>query len=191
MKHGKMCLVIMMMIQIQFLITFYDTNTIFNNLSNTFHRKFYPSCPKKRIKTTQNSNVRITTGIKTSCNNYKILYLLCRESNVRKLKIHYSNYCKTLYKVITSAKIIHYYNEVADSSNKPKTTWSIMETIINNMKNCNNILMMQIYGKITSHYITLNHVTSHSITLHQVTPHYIKLHHITSRYITLYHITSH
>ena len=61
MKHGNMYLVIMMMIQIQFLITFYDTNTMFNNFYddtntiinnflNTFLRNFYASFPPKKQK---------------------------------------------------------------------------------------------------------------------------------------------
>ena len=48
MKHGKMYLVVMLMIQIQFLITSYDDKiTIFNNFLNTFFRKFYAIFPKK------------------------------------------------------------------------------------------------------------------------------------------------
>ena len=52
----------------------------------------------------QNSNAWITTGMKKSCNNYRKLYLQCRERNERKLKIRYRNYCKTLSKFITAAK---------------------------------------------------------------------------------------
>ena len=51
MKHGKMYLVIIMMIQIQFLMTFYDeTNIIFNNFLNTFLRNVYAIFPKKKKK---------------------------------------------------------------------------------------------------------------------------------------------
>jgi len=111
--------------------------------------------PPKRTKTMQNSNAWITTGIKTSYNNKRKLYLLCRESNEPKLKTHYRNYCKTLSKVITAAKKMYYNNKLANSNNKPKTTWSIIKTITNNKKNCNNRLMMQIDGKITTHYQTI------------------------------------
>jgi len=113
----------------------------------------------------QNSNAWITTGIQKSCNNYRKLYLICRESNDPKLKTHYRNYCKTLSKVITAVKKMYLNNKLADCNNKPKTTWSIIKTIINNMKNCNNILMMQIDGNITLHYITSHHITSYYITL--------------------------
>jgi hypothetical protein len=50
---------------------------------------------------------------------------------------------------------MYYDNKLANCDNKPKTTWSIIKTIANNKKNCNNILMMQIDGKITAHYQTI------------------------------------
>jgi hypothetical protein len=43
-----------------------------------------------------------------------------------------------------------YCNKLANSTNKPKTTWSIIKTVTNNKKNCNDILLMEIDGKITS-----------------------------------------
>jgi hypothetical protein len=46
-------------------------------------------------------------------------------------------------------------NKLANPTNKPKTTWSIIKTIINNKKNVNNILMMEIDGKITTHHQTI------------------------------------
>ena len=51
---------------------------------------------------------------------------------------------------------MYYYNnnKLANSSNKPKTTWSIIKTITSNKMNCNNILMMQIDGKVTTLYQT-------------------------------------
>jgi hypothetical protein len=109
----------------------------------------------------QNSNAWITTGIKTSCNNKTKLYLLCRESNDPKLKTHYSNYCKTLSKDITAAKKMYYNNKLANSNNKPKTTWNIIKTITNNKNNCKNILMMQIDGEITTHYQTIAEKFNH------------------------------
>jgi len=46
---------------------------------------------------------------------------------------------------------MYYNNKLANSD---KTTWSIIKTITNNKKNCNNILMMQIDGKVTTNYQT-------------------------------------
>ena len=54
-----------------------------------------------------------------------------------------------------------YYNiKLANSDNKPKTTWSIIKTVTNK-KNFNSILMMQIDGKITTHYQTIAEKFNH------------------------------
>ena len=45
---------------------------------------------------------------------------------------------------------MYYNNKLANSTNKPKTTCSIIKTITNNKKNLSNILMMETDGKITS-----------------------------------------
>jgi len=49
---------------------------------------------------------------------------------------------------------MYYNNNLANSTNKPKTTWSIIKTITNNKKNPNDILMMEVVGKITTHQQT-------------------------------------
>jgi len=132
-----------------------DTNTTFNNFLNIFIRTFNASFPKKRTKLRQNSKAWLTAGIKTSCNNKRKLYLLYRESNDPNLKIYYNNYCKILSKVIILAKKMYHNNKLVNSTNKPKTTWSIIKTITNNKKNPNDILMMEIDGKITTHHQTI------------------------------------
>jgi len=111
--------------------------------------------PKKRTKLRQNSKAWLTTGIKTSCNNKRKLYLLYRESNNPNLKIYYKNYCKILSKVIILAKKMYYNNKLANSTNKPRTTWSIIKIYTNNKKNPDDILMMEIDGKITTHHQTI------------------------------------
>jgi hypothetical protein len=50
---------------------------------------------------------------------------------------------------------MYYNHKLANSTNKSKTTWSIIKTITNNQKNLNNILMMEIDGKITTHHLTI------------------------------------
>lgn len=106
----------------------------------------------------QNPKVWLTTGIKTSCSNKGKLYLqvLYRKSNDPKLKIYYKNYCKILSKVFILAHKMYYNNKLANCTSKPKTTWSIIKTITNNNNNnFNNILMTEIYWKITTHYQTI------------------------------------
>ena len=53
-----------------------------------------------------------------------------------------------------------YNTQLANSDNKPKTTWNTIKTITNK-KNVNNILMMQIDGKITTHYQTIAEKCNH------------------------------
>ena len=50
---------------------------------------------------------------------------------------------------------MYYNNKLANSTNKPKTTWSIIKTITSNKNNPNGILMMEIDGKITTHHQTI------------------------------------
>ena len=132
-----------------------DKNTICNNFLNTFLRKFYASFPKKRTKFMQNSKAWLTTGIKISCSNKRKLYLLYRKSSDSKLKIYYKNYCTILTKVIILAKKMCYNDKLVNLTNKPKTTWSIVKTITNNKKNFNNILRIEIDGKIKTHQQTI------------------------------------
>jgi hypothetical protein len=111
-----------------------DTNTLYNNSLNTFLTIFYASFPKTRAKIKHNPKDWLTNGIKTSCNTKRKLYLLCRESNDAKLKAHYKKYCKILSSVITLATKMYYNNKLANSDNKPRTTWSIIKSITNNKR---------------------------------------------------------
>jgi hypothetical protein len=132
-----------------------DKNTIFNNFLDTFPKTFYGSFPPKKTQLKQDNKNWLTTGIKTSCNNKRKLNLLCRESNDPNLKKHYKEYCKLLTKVITLTKKLYYSAKVTNSTNKPKTTWNIIKTITNNQKKSNNMLMLEIEGKLTTHHQTI------------------------------------
>ena len=132
-----------------------DTNTAFNNFLDTFLKTFNASFPKKKTQLKQDDKNWLTTGIKTSCNNKRKLYLLCKESNDPNLKKHYKEYCKLLTKVITLAKKLYYSAKLTNSTNKPKTTWNIIKTITNNQTKSNNMLMMEIEGKLTTHHQTI------------------------------------
>jgi len=50
---------------------------------------------------------------------------------------------------------MYYNNKLANSTNEPKTTWSIIKTITNNKMIPNNILMMKTDGKFTTHHQTI------------------------------------
>jgi len=125
-----------------------DTNTTFNNFLDTFLKTFSASFPQKKTQLKQDNKNWLTTGIKTSYNNKRKLYQLCKESNDSNLKKHYKKYCKLLTKVITLAKKLYYSAKLTNSTNKPKTTWNIIKRITNNQKKSNNMLMMEIEGKL-------------------------------------------
>jgi hypothetical protein len=50
---------------------------------------------------------------------------------------------------------LYYNNKLANSTNKPKTTRSIIKTVTNNKKNFNNIITIVIDGKTTTHQQTI------------------------------------
>ena len=107
-----------------------DINTIYNNFLGTFLKIFNASFPVKRTQSKQCDNNWITTGIRTSCNNKRKLYLLYKENNNPKFKKHYKEYCKLLTKVIILAKKSYYNTKLINSANKTKTTWNIKTRII-------------------------------------------------------------
>ena len=81
-----------------------DTNIMYNNFLDTFLKLFNASFPVKKTQSKQCDKKWITTGIRTSSNNKRNLYLSYKENNNPKLKKHYKEYCKLLTKVIILAK---------------------------------------------------------------------------------------
>ncbi|MCL2320499.1 MAG: hypothetical protein FWC47_00170 [Oscillospiraceae bacterium] len=110
-----------------------DVNTVFNNFLNIYLRIFKSRFLLQKIYSTHNSKPWITTGIKTSCQHKRELYLISRDSSNSKLKAHYRSYCLILSKAIKAAKQLHYNNKISKSNNKIKTTWNIIK-----METCKN-----------------------------------------------------
>ena len=50
---------------------------------------------------------------------------------------------------------MYFNNKLVNSTNKPKTTWNIIKTVTNNKKNPNEILKIEINGKIATHHKTI------------------------------------
>jgi hypothetical protein len=88
----------------------------------TYLRIFNSSFLLQKIYSTHNNKPWITTGIKTSCQHNRELYLISRDNNNPKLKAHYKSYFLILSKVIKAAKQFYYNNRVSKSNNKMKTT---------------------------------------------------------------------
>jgi len=75
-------------------------NTIFNSFLNTFLRHFYSSFPMIKVNKPLNHNSWITSGIQTSCQHKRVLYLKLRNNNNPVLIKYFRNYCWILSKVI-------------------------------------------------------------------------------------------
>ena len=64
-----------------------DTNVIFNSFLNLHLKIFYACFTKSKINSAYRCNPWITTGIKVSYHNKRILYMSCRGSNDTNLKL--------------------------------------------------------------------------------------------------------
>ena len=104
-----------------------DVNTVFNNFLNTYLRMFNSRFLSKKIYSTHNNKLWITTGIKTSCHHKRELYLISRGSNNSKLTAHYKCYHSILSEVFNDTKQLYYNNKISKSNNKIKNTWDIIK----------------------------------------------------------------
>jgi hypothetical protein len=110
-----------------------DVDSLFNIFLNDYLGIVYPSFPSKIIERGK-SRQWITTGIKTSCNRKKQLYLLSKDSNDINLIKYYKQYCKILARVISEAKMSKHNNQIINSTNKIKTTSNIIKSETNRLK---------------------------------------------------------
>jgi hypothetical protein len=81
-----------------------NVNVIFNKFLNTYLRIFYACFPVKESHYSLIHKPWLTNGIRISCVNKSKLYLTYRDSNDSNFKEYYKKYCRTLTKVITTAK---------------------------------------------------------------------------------------
>jgi endonuclease/exonuclease/phosphatase family metal-dependent hydrolase len=111
-------------------------DTIYNILNLTI--------PKRKLKVkTNNKNHWLTTGIKISCKNKRLLKTFTLKTKHHILQQHYKTYEKILKRTIKVAKKIQYSNKINQSSNKVKTMWSIINERTNKKiksENCNIVL---------------------------------------------------
>jgi hypothetical protein len=66
-----------------------NVNTMFNNFLNTHLRIFYSSFPVRKIHYKSITKARLTSGMKTSCQNIRRFFLINRNNNDLKLNYHY------------------------------------------------------------------------------------------------------
>jgi len=105
-----------------------NVNSIFNNFHSTFLKILHSSFHKKKVLVPKKDTNWLTTGIRTSINHKRELYLKSRNSNNPKSKEYYKSHSKRLSKVIREAKIMHYRKQILASQNKTKTIWNIVKS---------------------------------------------------------------
>jgi hypothetical protein len=88
-----------------------DVSTVLNNFLDIYLRVFNSSFQLHKIYRTHNNNPWITTGIKTSCQQKRELYLISGDSNNSKLNAQCKSYCLILLKVIKAAEQLYYNNK--------------------------------------------------------------------------------
>jgi hypothetical protein len=94
-------------------------------------RHFYASFPL--VKSHKNKQKSwITTGIKISCRNKRILYAEVKKSTNPVITNYYKNYCRILTRVISLAKKMAYDKQIMYSKNKARSTWKIINSEIQN-----------------------------------------------------------
>jgi hypothetical protein len=116
---------------------FSNTDNMDNIFLNNYLRIVYTSFPLRKI--TERGKIRqwITTGIKTSCNHKRQLYLLSKDSNDINLIKYYKQYCRILATAITEAKRSKYNYQIINSTNKMKTIWNIIKSETNRLQGHN------------------------------------------------------
>jgi len=88
----------------------------------------------------------ITKGIKISCQRERYLYSVYKNTNNPQLKAYYRKYNNVLKKVIISAKKLYYDKQIELSSNRVKTTWSIIKDLTG--KNESTVTKMEINSEL-------------------------------------------
>jgi hypothetical protein len=121
-----------------------DASTSFNKFLNTYLRIFQACFTKKYTNPKTILKPWLTKGIITSCNRKRELYLMMKNSNIKKHKLYYRQYCKILSKVINEAKKMYYKETIIKSKNKPKTIWNIINKETGNSEKDNNIELLKI-----------------------------------------------
>jgi hypothetical protein len=89
---------------------------------NTFLRHYNSSFPVIKVNKRLSPNSRITSGIRTSCQHKRVLYLKLRNNNNPGFKKYYKVYCRILSTVIKEAKRMEIDRRILSSNNVIRTS---------------------------------------------------------------------
>jgi hypothetical protein len=85
-----------------------EVNTIFNSFLKTFLRYFYSCFPLIKVYKWPSHNYWIMSGILTSCQRKRALYMELKKNNNPLIKKYLRDYCRILSRVIHVAKKMEY-----------------------------------------------------------------------------------
>ena len=144
-----------------------DVNTIFNSFLNTFLRHYYSSFPVIKVNKLLCQNSWITSGIQTSCQHKRVLYMKLRNNNNPALRKYFKDYCQILSKVIKDAKRMEYDRQILNSNNVMKTSWKLLNKELGKNRKNHGLHSLNINGRsTTNHQIIANAFNKHFTTIH-------------------------
>lgn len=109
-----------------------DNYNMFHSILTDILNKFIPI---QKIKLQfKKKKLWLTTGIKKSCHNKRLLKFHALQSNSELLYHHYKTYEKMLKKTVNTSKKLQYISQMKTSNNKIKTMWKIINERTNKNK---------------------------------------------------------
>jgi len=127
-----------------------DVNTTFSSFLNTFLRHFYSSISVTKVNKRLSRNSWITSGILTSCQRKRALYMELKNNNNPSVKKHFRSYCRILSRVIQEAKKMEFDRHILNSDNVRKTSWILINKECCKDRNKHAIHSLNINGRSTT-----------------------------------------
>ena len=113
----------------------FEGNSV-NTILILFLIHFCSRFPMIKVNKLLNHNSWIMSGIRTSCQHKRLLYLKLRNNNNSALMKYFKDYCSILSKVIKEAKRMEYDRHILNSNNVMWTSWILINRELG--KDCKN-----------------------------------------------------
>ena len=118
-----------------------DVDTAYGEFMTTFSKQYNICCPMKTVRNsfTRRDKPWITNGLKNACHKKNRLYkqFLCSRSHTCEEK--YKTYKNKLTSILRTAEKEYYSKLLTDAKGNIKSTWKILNTIINKKTNTSKL----------------------------------------------------
>ena len=118
-----------------------DVDTAYGEFITTFSKQYNICCPMKTVRNsfTRRDKPWITNGLKNACHKKNRLYkqFLCSRSHTCEEK--YKTYKNKLTSILRTAEKEYYSKLLTDAKGNIKSTWKILNTIINKKTNTSKL----------------------------------------------------